>query len=319
MSANLESMFYVSNEQNGRFVPWHELGTPVEEAPTSADALRLAGLDWEVVQKPIFVEKFEASPEVPGWKANIRSSDNTVLGIVTDRYKIVQNKEAFDFTDSLIGNGDVHYETAGSLRNGKTVWLLAQMPSVSILGDQVDPYICFSNSHDGSGAIKVCMTPIRVVCNNTLNMALKSATRCWSTRHIGDIASKMEEARETLSMANKYMTALSKEADHLANEKITEEQIAKILDEIFPINEEDSDRKKANKAEAKNEIMICYLAPDIAKFMGTKYGFLNAVSDWCGHASPKRMTSEYALNNWGRIMDGHPVFDMAYNLCTKSA
>lgn len=319
MSANVETMFYVSNEENNRFVPWHGLGTSVEEAPTSADALRLAGLDWEVIQKPIFVDKFVASPEVPGWKANVRSSDNTVLGIVTDRYKIVQNKDAFDFTDALIGNGDVHYETAGSLRNGKTVWLLAKMPSVSVLGDQIDPYICFANSHDGTGAIKVCMTPIRVVCNNTLNAALSGATRCWTTRHIGDISSKMEEARATLKMANKYMGALAVDAERLANERITEEEISKILDEIFPITETDSDRKKSNKADAKNQIMICYLAPDIAKFMGTKWGFLNAVSDWCGHATPKRMTTDYALNNWGRIMDGHPVFDRAYELCNKAS
>jgi phage/plasmid-like protein (TIGR03299 family) len=193
------------------------------------------------------------------------------------------------------------------------------MPEKNILGDKFDPYMCFTNSHDGTGAVKVCMTPVRVVCNNTLNMALNTATRCWSTKHIGDISSKLEEARYTLKMADKYMTKLDEEADKLANQKISEDEIAKILDEMFPVNENDSDRKKANKAEAKNQIMICYMAPDIAKFLGTKYGFLNAVSDWCGHATPKRMTNEYASNNWGRIMDGHPVFDLAYSLCTKGA
>lgn len=309
MSANVESMFYTSREK-----PWHGLGTSVEKAPTSADALHLAGLDWRVIQKPIFVDKAENSPEIPGFKANIRDKDNAVLGIVTDRYKIVQNTEAFDFTDALIG-GDVHYETAGSLRNGKTIWLLAQLPRKSILGDAVDPYVCFTNSHDGTGAIKVCMTPVRIVCNNTLNMALSQAKRCWSTRHIGDISSKMEEARHTLSMANEYMDALSVEADRLAHEKITNDEIHKILDEMFPTKETDTDRRKANADRAKNEIMVCYMAPDIAKFLGTKYGFLNAMADWCGHSMPSRNTKEYAANNWGRIMDGHPMFDMAYELC----
>lgn len=312
MAALVETMMY-----SGREVPWHGLGTQVDEAPTSKDALRLAGLDWEVKQNPVFTE---SGFEIPNYKANVRSSDNTVLGIVTDRYKVVQNAEAFAFTDSIIDTGNVLYETAGSLRNGKTIWMLARMPETNILGDKFDPYMCFTNSHDGSGAVKVCCTPIRVVCNNTLNFALNTATRCWSTKHIGDISSKLEEARYTLKMANKYMTKLDEEADKLANQKISEDEIAKILDELFPVNEDkDSDRKKNNVEEAKNQIMICYMAPDIAKFVGTKYGFLNAVSDWCGHATPARNTANYKSNNWGRIMNGHPIFDLAYNLCTKAA
>ena len=311
MSALVESMFSV------RETPWHGLGTIIQEAPTSADALRLAGLDWTVNQNPVFTE---GGFEIPNYKANVRSSDNTVLGIVTDRYKVVQNAEAFAFTDSIIDTGNVLYETAGSLRNGKTIWMLARMPETNILGDKFDPYMCFTNSHDGSGAVKVCMTPIRVVCNNTLNMALANASRCWSTKHIGDISSKLEEAKHTLIMANNYMKKLDEEADKLANQKISEDEIAKILDELFPVNEDkDSDRKKNNVEEAKNQIMICYMAPDIAKFIGTKYGFLNAVSDWCGHATPARNTANYKSNNWGRIMNGHPIFDLAYNLCTKAA
>ena len=305
--------------ESGMFVrqpAWHGLGTIVQEAPTSADALHLAGLDWEVNPNPVFTDK---GIEIPNYKANIRSSDNSVLGIVTDRYKIVQNKEAFAFTDALLDEG-VTYESAGSLRNGKTIWLLAKMPEKSILGDKFDPYVCFTNSHDGTGAVKVCCTPVRVVCWNTLNIALSSASRCWSTKHVGDMAYKLEEAKYTLGMTNKYMSKLDEEADKLANMKISEDEIHKILDEMFPVNEnKDSDRKKANVESAKNEIMICYMAPDIAKFLGTKYGFLNAVSDWVGHSTPARNTASYRENNWGRIMNGHPIFDLAYNLCTKSA
>lgn len=316
MSHEIEQIAYVSNEANGRFVPWHGLGTPVEKAMTSAEALELGGLNWEVNPKPVFTE---TGFEIPNYKANIRSSDNSVLGIVTDRYKIVQNKEAFAFTDALL-DGGVTYETAGSLRNGKTIWLLAKMPEKKILGDKFDPYVCFTNSHDGTGAVKVCCTPIRVVCANTLNMALSSASRTWSTKHIGGMAYKLEEAKYTLGMTNAYIEKLDEEADKLANMKISEDEIHKILDEMFPVNEnKDSDRKKANVESAKNEIMICYMAPDIAKFLGTKYGFLNAVSDWVGHSTPARNTASYRENNWGRIMNGHPIFDLAYNLCTKSA
>ena len=170
MSANVETMFYVRQR------PWHGLGTEVQEAPTSADALIYAGLDWEVLQKNVYAEDGSL---IPGYRVNTRSTDNAALGIVSDRYKVVQNEDAFQFTDDLLGAG-VSYETAGSLQGGRKVWLLARMPHRYIIaGDEIAPYLVVKNSHDGSSGIKVAMTPIRVVCQNTLNLALDSAKRIW--------------------------------------------------------------------------------------------------------------------------------------------
>ena len=146
MAANVESMFYV------RETPWHGLGTKVMEAPSSKEALSLAGLDWRVVQEPIYTKDEEL---VEGYKANVRDSDRKALGVVTDRYKVIQNEEAFAFTDELLGEG-VRYETAGSLQGGKKVWMLAHLPHEYIIsGERISPYLLFSNTHDGSGAIKV--------------------------------------------------------------------------------------------------------------------------------------------------------------------
>lgn len=208
MSAEVETMMYVREK------PWHGLGTMVEEAPTSADALRLAGLDWTVEPKQISILG-DDSP-IDNAVANVRSCDGKVLGIVTDRYKAVQNVEAFAFTDTLIG-GDVRYETAGSLKGGRKIWLLAKMPTAKVAGDDVEPYLCFTNNHDGKGSVRVCMTPIRVVCNNTLNIALGSAKRAWSIIHTGDINKKIAEARETLELANRYMTNLNEYAERLVD------------------------------------------------------------------------------------------------------
>lgn len=191
MSANVEKMFYT------RIVPWHGLGTKVEEAPNSKEALIYAGLDWKVTQESITTVTVT---EICGFKANLRETDKRVLGIVSDRYQIVQNKEAFAFTDSLLGEG-VTYETAGSLADGKIVWILAKMPQKYIIsGDCIDPYIVFSNTHDGSGAIRIAMTPVRVVCQNTLNLALKSAKRSWSAKHTGNVMNRLDEARQTLQL-----------------------------------------------------------------------------------------------------------------------
>ena len=304
MPANVETMFYVKEK------PWHGLGTMVEEAPTSADALKLAGLDWTIEGKPIYDERGKV---INGFYANTRSSDGSVMGIVGSRYSIVQNEEAFAFTDSLIGEG-VTYETAGSLRGGRQIWLLGKMPERYIVGDKFEPYICFVNSHDGTGAVRACMTPIRVVCNNTLNLALSSAKRSWSTPHRGDVKSRLDEARQTLQLADQYMKDLAAKADQLANETMTEEQVVIVLDKMFELAKDATDRQKKTAQDAKNEIVCCMLHPDLANFLNTKWGFINAVSDFVGHAAPVRQTKHYQENRWGNIIAGHALLDKAMSL-----
>lgn len=316
MAHNVETMFSVREK------PWHyaetsEVTKLIQEAPTSKDALRYAGLDWEVLQTPVYMEN---GTQIPNYKANVRSTDNACLGIVTDRYQIVQNADAFEFTDAIVcetENGIVTYETAGSLCGGRKVWLLAKMPVQKVLDDEVEPYMFFSNSHDGSGAIKVGMTPIRIVCNNTLNMALAGAKRSWSTKHVGDMQSKLEEAKMCLSMADHYMQTLDIEADRLANAKLYREQIDEILDEMFPIEDNDSDRKKQNVQSLKDNFYVAYFMPDILKFGESAWRAVNAMSDMVTHSTPKRNTASYEENRWGKIMDGHVMMDQFVQLVNQ--
>lgn len=310
MSHAIESMFSANREK-----PWHyemtkDVTKLIQEAPTSKDAIKYAGLDWEVLSNPIFDTD---GNKIDGFRANTRSSDNSVLGVVTDKYKIVQNVEAFDFTDNLIGE-EMHYETAGSLKGGKTIWLLGKMPERYICGDKFEPYICFTNSHDGTGAIKIAMTPIRVVCNNTLNMALGTAKRSWSTKHMGNMETKLAEARHTLELADDYLNTLSSEAEKLANTNMDEDEVMKVLDEMFPLAEDASDRQKNNVQNAKDGILYCMIRPDLVRFLNTRWGFINAVSDFVGHATPARLTTNYQENNWGKIINGHPILDKAMSL-----
>ena len=311
MSAAVESMFYVSNESNQRFVPWHGLGQPIEEAPTSHDALIYAGLDWEVESREI--KDSVSGLIIPGYKANVRATDDSVLGIVRDRYQIVQNRDAFAFTDSLLGES-VKYETAGSLFEGKVVWMLARLDSVDILGDEVIPYMCFTNSHDTSSAIRCCLTPTRVVCANTLNVALNGATRCWSTKHVGDISSKMEEARMCLSLGNKYMSALVEDADKLANTTVSDEQVNKIIELVFPIAPDATDRTINSIKDCREDFMRAYNAEDIKKFQGTAWGVVNAAADYADHYSIRRQTKNSGERLWSTVMGGHPILDNVYKL-----
>lgn len=304
MSANVETMFYTREK------PWHGLGTRVETAPTSKEALELAGLEWSIDSLPVFDSKGNV---IPGYKANTRSTDGKVMGIVSGRYKVVQNKDAFEFTDALVGEG-ITYETAGSLNGGKRIWLLGKMPERYILGEQFEPYICFTNTHDGSGAVRACMTPVRVVCNNTLNMALSGAKRAWSTPHRGDIKARMEEARQTLLLADAYLKRLDEEADRLANESLSIEQVHDALDKMLVVKEDATERQKKTAQDAKDGIMQCIFAPDLVKYIGTKYGFLNAVADYADHSNPVRQTKAWQENRWGYVIAGHPLLDKAMAL-----
>lgn len=307
MAANVESMFW-----SGREKPWHGLGTRVIEAPCSKEALSLAGLDWEVMQEPIYTGNEEL---VDGYKANVRDSDRKVLGVVTDKYKIVQNTDAFAWTDELLGEG-VRYETAGSLQGGKKVWMLAHMPHEYIIsGERISPYLLFSNTHDGSGAIKVAVTPIRVVCQNTLNLALSTAKRSWSMIHTGDIKGKMKEARETLFMAEKYMDDLGKEFEALRRKQVTDKEVMNYIELLLPIEENATPQQKRNIKRLQEDMKVRYFdAPDLQGTGRNAYRFINAVSDFATHAEPLRRTANYKENLFARTVDGNPLIDKAYQM-----
>lgn len=306
MSADVESMFYT------REAPWHGLGTKVIEAPDSRNALILAGLDWNVIQEPIYTG---AGEPVGGYKANIRDTDRKVLGVVTDRYKVVQNHEAFAFTDSLLREG-VRYETAGSLQGGKRIWLLAHMPhEYMISGERFSPYLLFSSTHDGSGAVKVALTPIRVVCQNTLNLALSTAKRSWSMMHTGDIKGKIQEARETLFMAGDYMDKLGREFEDLRKKPLTDKGVMDYIEILLPTEDGSTPQQIKNMRRLQEDMAHRYFdAPDLQDVGKNAYRFINAVSDFATHAAPLRKTANYKENLFSRTVDGNPLIDKAYQM-----
>lgn len=304
MSANVETMFYTREK------PWHGLGTMVTEAPNSSEALIAAGLDWRVIQKPI---QTADGTLIPGFCANIRESDGRALGIVTDRYKVVQNQEAFSFTDELLGEG-VTYETAGSLQGGRRTWLLAKLPQRYIIsGDEITPYLVFMNSHDGTGAIKAAMTPIRVVCQNTLNLALSRAKRSWATNHVGDISGKMDDARNSLLYAGEYMAELGKEIDRMNQRKLSDREVYEYIDALFPLLEKPTELQKKNLMRMKEDLKMRYFdAPDLQHVGKNAYRFINAVSDFATHGKPLRERANYKENLFARTVEGNALIDKVY-------
>ena len=307
----------VSSMFSVREVPWHKKGIVIESAPTSEDAIRLAGLDWRVESQEMFLAN---GKKIPDTYANVRSSDGTILGTVGNRYKIVQNVDAFAFTDALLGEG-VQYETAGSLFDGKVIWMLAKLPQkFEILGDKVTPYVVFTNTHDGSGSVKVALTPVRVVCNNTLNAGLKQAKRTWSARHTGNIDNKLDDALETLQLADKYLQSLNDTFEELYKVKTSDAKVVQLVNYIAPITQDMTDRQANNVIALRSDIMARYnFAPDLKDREKTGARLIQAVADTVSHMEPLRQTKNYAENKFKATIDGNDLLDKAIGIVLAAA
>ena len=300
-----------------RLAPWDGVGMNVHGAFSSKEVMQRAGLDWSVSSRKLYLS--DGSP-VPGVKANVRSTDNKVLGIVGPDYKIVQNAEAFSFMDQVLGEG-VTYETAGALKGGRRVWVLAHIPGeYKFVEDKADPYILFSTTHNGSGAIKVCLTPIRVVCMNTLNLAIKTATRSWSIVHKGLMDQKIANAKNTLIASKEYMGALCDEMVNLNEIKLTDTQVYDYVKKLIPMPLDPSEVTRRNVSSKRTELMDRYeLAPDLAHVDRSAYRFVNAVSDFATHSTPLRARSDYRGTRLLSILDGNTLIDTSYQMMKEVA
>jgi phage/plasmid-like protein (TIGR03299 family) len=299
-------------------VPWHGIGAVLDGVLTSGEAIKAAKLTWKVEQIPVYSASNWAQA-IPGYMANVRDDTKEVLGIVSDRYRVAQNQEVFTFADELIGTNSTKctYETAGSLFNGRRVFMLVNMPKSRIVGDEYQPYLCLSNAHDGSAPLQVFLSSIRVVCANTLQMALHEAKRKMSIRHIGDMEERKEEAALTIGMASKYFHNLEVFASELAGKKIN---IGKVLDQLFPASEAMSTRQLKSNMEVKELIKTLFKQKDdLQNFRGSAWGAYQAIADYRSNAEPKRKTATYADAKMARFLDGDDVMNQAQEIIMELA
>lgn len=305
MAHMIETAFYAKEPA------WHGLGHVVAETQSSQDALKLAKLDWLVKPQPIYLKN---GTEVPNTWANVRTSDSSILGVTSHRYRIVQNHEAFAFVDELLGSKKerVMFESAGSLAGGRRVWLLAHMPKRLILGDEVIPYLVFANSHDRSMAMTVALTPTRVVCQNTLTLAVKQAQRVMTIKHVGDLKRKKHDAAATLKLATSYMSGLEERAEEMQQRKVTKAMLSQIIEQVFPIDDEDTDRMKDNVSFLRNQFFDVFTsADDLKKFKGDAWGVYNGFADFVTHLTPVRETAKFKERHFASFIDGNKLLETA--------
>lgn len=291
---------------SARETPWHRLGTVTESAVTAEDALRLAHLDWEVTKEPltasIITEDGVESVEVPGKFATVRqnpfTSKHEALGVVGSAYTVVQNADNADFLNALVNESGAHFETAGSLNGGRTVFVTMKAPEgLMIAGtDAVDMYLVATNSHDGSSTFKVAATPTRVVCANTLRAGLNGAKATFSTRHTSGAKDRIEEAHKALGLMWNYGSLFEAEGTRMAETKISTDTFDSIVAGLFPEAKDETDRVKKSRQQAIAQVGFLYReAPTQEGFRGTAWGAYNALTEYADWAWPIRGDKDGAL------------------------
>lgn len=229
---------------------WHGLGQYVSEAMTAEQAIKLGGLDYTVEKRPLFVPGQDGQyVEVPGYFSNVRVDNDAPLGVVKSRYRIVQNKDAFGFFDSIIDQGEAIFETAGALGKGERIFITAKLPEdMLVKGERVEKYIMLTNSHDGSTTIIAGFTPIRVVCNNTLTAALKGGLdNKVSISHTASAESRLKEASRLMGIASRYMTEVNTIFEDMTTKRLSDIELKHFIETIMKRETKETDKDASTR------------------------------------------------------------------------
>lgn len=299
MSANIDKMFYYGE------TPWHQGGTRLNKPATAKEAIKAAGMSWEVEPIEVFARRGKQVIEMPDQRAMYRVDTKAILGIVSNKFRPIQNWEAFTFFDHVVGKDQAIYHTAGSLGIGERVWILAKLPREIRVAknDVVEQYLLLANSHDGSSALRMLFTPIRVVCQNTLNAAsLKGEGQGITIWHTGDVVNKVSEAQRALGLAVKYYDEFTLVATALVRKQVKPAELEKLWTRIIP------DRSRKGKPWKKPAIVRKELTRlfeegkgnALPGVRGTAWAALNAVTEYVDYTSGLRRPRVQASGS-GRI------------------
>lgn len=286
-------MFYAGND-----VPWHGLGTKLDNPATAEEALIAAGLNWGVKKEPVYLA---SGMVVDGFYSNVRSDNGKPLGIVGERYEPLNNKDAFRLFDAIVGEKLAMYHTAGSLGVGERVWILAKLPGhIKVVGeDVIEKYLLLTNSHDGSSAVQMMFSPVRVVCQNTLNLALRDtseSSRRVRSKHTINIGLRLDSFRERLGIISAQYSMFEEMSRKLATVQLTSEAwqaYVKSTGLIPDTKKADGEMgtKAANIMEEVSAMFEKGRGNDLPGVRGTLWGGFNAIAEYVDYGRTTRAHS----------------------------
>ena len=285
---------------------WHGLGQMVSDYPTSSEAIRFAGLDYKVEKRRLFTydnENQNGNPdtdilipeiEVPNYFATVRTDTEQVLGVVGKDYEVVQNEDAFSFFDAIVGGSDgIQYETAGALGKGERIFITAKLPDYIKVGssDLIEQYLFLTTSHDGYGSITAAFTPVRVVCQNTLNAAFRNSSNAVKIRHTSNAKERLEEAHKVMGISYKLSEYLETAFNQWSKVRITDKQVRRLIQlamipnkEVFQKlqqgNADELSTHYTNVCDAAYEYAMSNPSQQLETTKGTVFGAYNAITGY---------------------------------------
>lgn len=295
------------------------IGVNVQNASSLETAINVSGLNFNVNKQPLqfttqVPQQFgnqtilvDVPHPYPNQYATVRTDTLEPLGIVSKDYQILQNIEAFDFLDSLVG--DAKFETAGLYGNGAKSFITMSTEPIKILDDNIAPYILFTNSFDGSGSVRVMFTPIRVFCSNCLALAIKNATNKISIRHSRSLQSRLDNARYVLLNNTNYLSALKAQSEKLAVTPFSAEAFEALARELFPVNKEDKEYIQVRNEAQIEQLLRAYRQDDLQNFNNTAYKVVQAVADFESHKPTFKNSSTIDFKNIKTVMLGMPMLN----------
>jgi len=304
MSANLliqngqSSMFYINE------VPWHGLGTKLDKPATAQEAITAANLDWKVVKLPLFAGSKRIP--VPDRFAVVRrtgdliAKTDPVLGVVSNEYTPLQNREAFSFFDPIVGQNAAIYHTAGALGQGERVWILAKLPGhIRVVGDDItEKYLLLSNSHDGKSSVQIKFTPVRVVCQNTLTLALNDGS-CWRVSHHSDIHQRLKQAHEMLGLIKIRFDDMEQSFQAMSRVKMNGDRLTEYLANVYPDVKEPDKQLLVQRDRSWSEYFFDQgrgnRLPGVA---GTLWAAFNGVTECLDHRKTRQNENQRLQSAW---------------------
>ena len=281
MAHQVESMFAVGA------TPWHGLGQVLEEAPTISEAIELSGLNWDVGVKDLFTAEGEDASSLA--RVTYRKDTGRLLGAVGPRYIPMQNREAFDWFQPFVDAGECEMHTAGSLCDGEKVWVLAKLNrenSEVVPGDEVAKFILLSNSHNGTTALRIGYTPIRVVCANTMAAAHNcTASKLLRVRHTRNAAAALDKIREVMDNINADFNATAEQYQFLARKSVHVGDLEKYVKVCLGLDKKDSEEIKTRSKNIIEDILARFHAPrqQLPGIEGTWWAAYNAYNEYLNY------------------------------------
>lgn len=280
-----------------RTATWNNLGTDITKATTVQEILNTSDLNYTVEKRPLYITgPNNENLIVPGKSATVRTDTNQVLGVVSNKYNICQNEDAFNFIDSVAVDTEIKFQKAGTTSTG-LIYIIGQLPEVQVLGDTFTPHLIFQTSHNGLSTIRTTICPLRMVCQNQFSMSFKDSPNTVSIQHSGLQQVRLKQASDLLKSTVNYMEVFKDNAESLAALKLGDDNsIKNIINGFFKSAKEQIDfteKQQTLLEEKTNALFAAYKSEDNQNFQGTAWGLLNGFTDYTTHSiSKKQMPKE---------------------------